>query len=288
MRYLFLFICCGIMSCESLSIEEQNFFKKIHANDTNLPETQAGDWLYDQKEAGQNLAQYKRILPVKATAERNTIYLQPIGTFAPNQLEIIEEDREYLEIFYQMPVVILPRIEAVVVPDKARRTHVEGHEQWNAKMILDSILLESRPDDGIVLMGISANDLFPKPDWNFVFGLAYLKHKVGVTSIHRLKEYEEGEENLFRKRLLAISSHEIGHMFSLRHCIYACCVMNGSNSLQETDRKPNRLCSQCLKKLHWNRSFDLEKRLRTKSNFFKENGLHSDFILSNADLEDIH
>lgn len=283
MRYLILFTCLLCLSCNSFSFEDQAFFKKIHENDKNLPETQAGDWLYDQKESGQNFSEYKLMSPVRATEKRNIIYLQPIGNFTPEQKEIIEQDREYLEIFYQMVVKILPALDDAIIPKAARRIHSEGHEQWNAKMILDSILLERRPDDGIVLMGLSANDLFPKPAWNFVFGLAYLKHKVGVTSIHRLKDYDTEDENLFRKRLLAISSHEIGHMFSLKHCIYARCVMNGSNSLVETDKKPNRLCTQCLKKLHWNRAFDLKARLENKRDFFERFEMLSDLKLAEAD-----
>ncbi|WP_280115303.1 hypothetical protein [Flavobacterium fluviatile] len=33
-----------------------------------------------------------------------------------------------------------------------------------------------------------------------------------------------------------MSSHEIGHMFGLHHCIVADCVMNGTDSMSETDR----------------------------------------------------
>jgi archaemetzincin len=32
--------------------------------------------------------------------------------------------------------------------------------------------------------------------------------------------------------------HEIGHLFNLKHCKYYRCLMNGSNSLEESERKP--------------------------------------------------
>ncbi|MGE8553939.1 MAG: hypothetical protein ACN6OB_08375 [Chryseobacterium jejuense] len=34
-------------------------------------------------------------------------------------------------------------------------------------------------------MGITERDLFPRPDWNYVFGLASYENGVGVTSMYR-------------------------------------------------------------------------------------------------------
>jgi archaemetzincin len=136
-------------------------------------------------------------------------------------------------------------------------------------------------------MAISARDLYPKPDWNYVFGLASYTDRVGVTSIYRLQEKTLTPENYTRSltRLIAISSHEIGHMFSMWHCTYARCVMNGTNSLQETDAMPNRLCSQCQMKLHWNFQYDNTRRLQELTAFFYKNQLRSDYLLANRDLK---
>lgn len=43
--------------------------------------------------------------------------------------------------------------------------------------------------------------------------------------------------------------HEIGHLFDLRHCISYSCLMNGSNSLEETEKRDALFCPNCLKKL---------------------------------------
>lgn len=37
-------------------------------------------------------------------------------------------------------------------------------------------------------MGITEKDLFPKPEWNYVFGLASYEDGVGVTSIYRFAD----------------------------------------------------------------------------------------------------
>jgi archaemetzincin len=49
-------------------------------------------------------------------------------------------------------------------------------------------------------------------------------------------------------------------MFGLAHCTYFNCLMNGSNHLVESDRRPLHLCPVCLRKLQWSIDFDLLKR----------------------------
>jgi archaemetzincin len=51
------------------------------------------------------------------------------------------------------------------------------------------------------------------------------------------------------RRTLKTAAHETGHMFSLLHCVHFKCVMNGSNSLEESDQQPLWLCPQCLAKV---------------------------------------
>ncbi len=55
-------------------------------------------------------------------------------------------------------------------------------------------------------------------------------------------------------------AHETGHMFGLAHCIYFNCLMNGSNHLAESDRRPLHLCPVCLRKLQWSIGFDVVAR----------------------------
>lgn len=50
-------------------------------------------------------------------------------------------------------------------------------------------------------------------------------------------------------RFLQVMTHEVCHMFGLKHCIWMQCLMNGSNHLEESDRRPPHLCPVCLRKL---------------------------------------
>ena len=45
-------------------------------------------------------------------------------------------------------------------------------------------------------------------------------------------------------------------MFGIGHCVSFACNMNGSNSLEESDRQPMHLCPVCLRKLHLALGFD--------------------------------
>lgn len=56
-------------------------------------------------------------------------------------------------------------------------------------------------------------------------------------------------------------AHEITHMFGMKHCIYYDCLMNGTMSAEETQRRTNNtLCPVCLKKLKINIKFDTKER----------------------------
>nr|XP_026262419.1 archaemetzincin-2 [Urocitellus parryii] len=57
-------------------------------------------------------------------------------------------------------------------------------------------------------------------------------------------------------------SHEIGHIFGLRHCQWLTCLMQGSNHLEEADRRPLNLCPICLRKLQCAIGFNIAERYK--------------------------
>ena len=65
---------------------------------------------------------------------------------------------------------------------------------------------------------------------------------------------------LLLRRSCKVLAHETSHMFGLAHCTYFNCLMNGSNHLVESDRRPLHLCPVCLRKLQWSIGFDVLKR----------------------------
>ncbi len=293
MKYFLLLIAFALQCChpggkrDLGKITETEYFTVIKANDIKLDPPQKGEWLYDHKERGQTFEQYKNEEIIRITPERFIIYIMPLGEFDKPQMKLLESTREYLSIFFQQKVVLEDPVSDSLIPGSARRTRENGTVQLLAPYILDSFLRNKIPVNGVTLLAISEKDLYPKADWNYVFGLASYADRIGVSSMFRLqgKKLDSSNYQTCLTRVINVCSHEIGHMFSLNHCIYAKCVMNGSNSLYETNQSPNRLCSECQRKLSWNFHYNNIKRLEDLNAYFKINKLERDFNLSEKDLK---
>lgn len=294
---LFLVVLCSCQSDKkensspkSQSNPEENsppqpYFTDIKSNDVKLGEPAFGEWLYAHKEKGQSYKYFVKTPHVVPSKEENIIYLKPIGKFDSVQLRQIELVRQYLQIFFQLETKVLETVSNNIIPNHARRIGDVGQEQFLAGYILTDVLKEEKNNKGIALMAITEKDLYPKPEWNYVFGLASYRDKIAVSSIYRMKQ--EANFNLCLERLLKICSHEIGHMFGLHHCINANCVMNGTNSMPETDTHSVRLCSLCQRKLNSGFKYDNKKRLTELEKYFKENKLAEGTELMEKDLKSI-
>jgi len=98
---------------------------------------------------------------------------------------------------------------------------------------------------------------------------------VGVWSLYRFGDPKAGRQafRLALLRMLKISTHETGHMFSLLHCMAWLCGMCGSNSLPESDRHPLALCPECVAKICCPCRADPVDRYRKLLAFHRANGL---------------
>jgi archaemetzincin len=203
------------------------------------------------------------------------IYLQPLGVFPEQQSPSLDKLRRYAADFFQMPVNVLARADIRADEFTSRTNPVTGRRQVLTADVLHW-LKGSLPGDGFCLLGITMEDLYPEPSWNFVFGQASLDERVGVYSFARYDPAFYGEERgkdydaLLLRRSMKVLTHEIAHMFGLAHCIYFACLMNGSNHLQESDRRPLHLCPVCLRKLHYSINFDPVKRYEALARFYEQ------------------
>lgn len=280
----FLFYLSTIISLGACN-NGSSYFNAIAKNDVTLEKPQKGDWLFNHQERIQSLTAYQSSSPLTPNRQLNKIYLKPIGEFSALEWEQIKLTREYLEKFFQLNTILQSSVNSNVVPLQARRIS-QQHEQLLATYLRDTIVAMGRPKDAITILGISEMDLYPNDKWNFVFGMASYGKGLAVNSIYRFhqKPLTNKQFNLSLERLLKTASHEIGHMFGLIHCIEANCLMNGTNSLAETDKSIARLCSKCQRKLNSNLKYDNRKRLKELAAFFSQNKLTKEFKLINADL----
>jgi len=216
----------------------------------------------DQISAAKNLEERRRqILQLESQKGLQNLELMLPGS---RFLQLLES---FLRAFYLgMKVKILPykQIDLKTVGSRGGKDDAANEWQLNAGDILYRALPrlsgQARAHDGYAFVGVTVEDLYPRDDWNFVFGLA---DPLGRTSVFSFARYaDEGFLNAkaaqarLLKRAVKVMAHEIGHTFGLMHCIHYSCLMQGSISAEESDAKPHELCPLCLRKLFFQTEFD--------------------------------
>ncbi len=234
------------------------------------------DWLAQHRENGQTFKQYVASRPVTLAAKRRVIYIQPLGDFTDSQRRIVSLTSEFMGSFYNTSVVVREDLPLSVIPQKARRKHPSwGMRQILSTYVLHDVLEPRLPDDAVAYLAFTASDLWPGAGWNFVFGQASLRERVGVWSIYRNGDPDESEDTfrLCLRRTIKTAVHETGHMFSMKHCILYECGMCGSNHREESDRRPVWFCPECVAKVWWATGADPVRRYGQLEKFCEKNGL---------------
>jgi len=151
-------------------------------------------------------------------------------------------------------------------------------DQIQSTHVLDDVLRPRLPKDACAYIAFTASDLWPGEGWNFVFGQASLRERVGVWSIYRNGDPDEDEAafRLCLRRTLQTATHETGHMFSMMHCTLYECNMCGSNHRAESDRRPLALWPHCLAKLCYATDADPERRFEKLIELCEKHGLEKE------------
>ncbi|HTZ20362.1 MAG TPA: archaemetzincin [Opitutaceae bacterium] len=236
-----------------------------------------GDWLDAHPEKGQTFDQFIASHPNRPDKSRSKIYLLPLGPLDSEGSPALEKLRSFAAAFFQMEVQVLP---AAVIDEQTFSPRINQHTKRRQILTTDVLayLRGKLPPDAFCLLGVTLEDLYPAPSWNYVFGQASLRERVGVYSFVRYDPEFFGEprppdyQALILRRSCKVLAHETAHMFGLPHCIYFHCLENGSNSLSESDRKPVDLCPVCLRKLQDSVGFDVVKRYEDLARFYRMEG----------------
>jgi archaemetzincin len=260
-------ICEAIGDLAGLTPPLQRAFAPNPAAFEPIPLPGPNDWLAVHPEPGQTFEQFKASRPNRPAKDRDVIYLQPLGDFAPERSPSIDKLREFAAAFFAMEVKPLPPLAI----ENSRFTTRRNPLTRDLQMLTGDVLefLRARvPSNAFCVLGVTMQDLYPEPSWNFVFGQASLRDRVGVYSFARYDPAFYGEarktdyQTVLLRRSCKVLAHETGHMFGLAHCTFFNCLMNGSNHLAESDRRPLHLCPVCLRKLQWSIGFDVLDRYR--------------------------
>ncbi|KAK7919803.1 hypothetical protein WMY93_011087 [Mugilogobius chulae] len=260
------------------------------------------DWILAHPEAPQDFETfYKSLSRQTPSASQNTIYIQTIGSFGeagPQTDQYVEWLRQYCKAFFHgLPVKLLPTV-TVAQTRCSFRINSDSH---NLQILTGDLLrfLEHRkPKDAFCIVGITIVDLYPKDSWNFVFGQASLSSGIGVFSFARYDDnfYSRIYAGRLKKKVMLVKNdysvfdgyytppisstlllrscktmtHEIGHMFGIKHCQWLNCVMQGSNHLEESDRRPLDFCPICLRKLQVSIGFKIADRYKALLQWMEE------------------
>jgi archaemetzincin len=256
-------------------IADENWLEDKRMSDAfePLPQPKPNDWLASHPEPGQTFDQFIAFRPNKPSRERRTIEFQPLGSFGDDSppFGLLEE---FAASFFSLPVHVRDPIALESSGIRSRRNLNTGNKQLLSPDVLE-LLTRSIPADAFCMIAFTMTDLYPEPSWNFVFGQASLRERVGVYSFARyVPPFAEGgtDARLVLRRSCKVLAHETAHMFGIEHCIFFRCLMNGSNHIAESDGRPLHLCPVDLRKLQWSVGFDVEERYSRLLEFMRTCG----------------
>jgi archaemetzincin len=258
--------CAPLVSCSASAPESAGDpASKIKPLFTPKRPPRPGDWLATHNEPGQTYRQFRAITPTPAVSRYSTLRIVPIGALSDGQGQVMRIVTDFLQPFFGLKLALNPPVPLDAIPeDSTRRLSLEGPPQLLTSYLLNSVLMPLRQPADAAVLAITAADLWPGPGWNFVFGQASLKERVGVWSMARNGDADgrPGMRKLCALRTTMTATHETGHMFGIRHCIAYECGMNGSNHAEERDRQPLEFCPECQPKLWWTCGLDPLERSR--------------------------
>jgi archaemetzincin len=241
-----------------------------------LGEPRSGDWLWEFKERGQTVAEYLQAGVNRKNTVRSRLHVQPYGDLRPPQRPVIAAVRDHLQAFFDTEVVVLPERKLVPI------WYHQGRRQWDGDVAVRS-LARQVPEDSLGVLGLMGSDLYGLR-LNFIFGVGLMRERAALYSLHR---YDTRDERLLTRRAVKVAVHEMGHVLTLKHCVFYRCVMNGSNSVAEMDAQPLHACPVCLAKLRANLRFDPRARYERLEALYRRQGLTDEAAFVRARLREL-
>lgn len=157
------------------------FSTKITARHNKMTIEDEEDWIPSMKNKPQSFDSWLKSKPNRVTSERKTLYILALDKSISDLF--LENCRLYCSaFFYGLPVKVLDNIDIKKIEVKSRGS--KGTIQYNAREILKKAK-KRIPSDAYGLICVLNKDIYSREEWNYVFGYADLKSRVGVFSFAR-------------------------------------------------------------------------------------------------------
>ena len=170
-------------------------------------------------------------------SHRPFLGLMALGPIDP---EILRRLRTAIAKILSLPVRVLrPK------PLPPHAYQVVRH-QYHSTQLLEYLLAENN-SEAFRILGVTAVDLYI-PIFTFVFGEAQLDGRAAIISLARPRGDIDGvmpPRQVYLRRLIQLSLHELGHTFGLGHCRQDACLMGFSANLEKLDLKKLAFCEYC-------------------------------------------
>lgn len=263
----------------------------------DLPPASSFDWLGrnspgEKDRPGQPMKRFLQPGPHRnfPTRTRSKIYIVPLGdaSMAPPAKIFAELLRRWFLLEVQMMKAPTGKALDALERDERGCGYGPQIECPSAHNLLHAI----RPRDAFIVLGYTMEDICnTAKGFGFLFGEADLDKGVGLFSFARYAEGVSPSSPRFLRRCGMVLCHEATHCFGVRHCVYASCIMNGSNHLEESESRPFSACPVDLRKIQLTIEqsklagretppFDLVARERGLVEFFSAHGMHEDAAFS--------
>ncbi|XP_032653091.1 archaemetzincin-2 isoform X2 [Chelonoidis abingdonii] len=226
------------------------------------------DWISSHPEPTQDFEQfYNDPYRSRPTSQKSTIYVQPIGSFGDTKVsteDYMKWLKDYCEAFYYgLSVKILEPVPVSHTGCAFRVNEYTCNLQIHAGMGIFSF---ARYDSDFYSASYKGRlkrvKKLPSADYSVFDGY-----------------YTPAINSMLLLRSCKTLTHEIGHIFGLHHCQWLQCVMQGSNHLEESDRRPLDLCPICLRKLQSAIGFHIVERYQALLGWMDEDdsGMDAEF-----------
>ncbi|MFW9866211.1 MAG: archaemetzincin family Zn-dependent metalloprotease [Candidatus Thorarchaeota archaeon] len=183
---------------------------------------------------------------------KQVVYLQKVGDFDTTVLINLKKSLEHKFGDLNLEVELLP---GSINLTNSQYDSKKG--KYKAPKILRKLLKFAKKNNYFRVLGVLNKDIYSK-NYKYIFGLARRGGSAALISLTRLREdiyrnssviyrKQETDED-FEQRILKEAIHELGHTLNLNHCQNSC-VMFFSESLKDTDEKPEDFCEKCLERV---------------------------------------